>query len=70
MYNKDIDIPIWEKYMLTREEAQVYFNIGEKKMRRIISEHLYDNTFVFSNGKKTLIIRKEFEEFLRNTSAI
>ena len=70
MYNKDIVIPIWNKYMLTREEAQEYFNIGEKKMRRIVNEHLHDNTFVFGNGRKTLIIREKFEEFIKNTSAI
>lgn len=70
MYNKDIDIPIWNKYMLTREEAMEYFNIGEKKMRKIINDHLSDNSFVFSNGRKTLIIREKFEEFIKNTSAI
>ncbi len=68
--DKNEKIPIWKKYMLTREEAQEYFNIGEKKMRRIINDHLYDNTFVFSNGRKTLIIREQFEEYIKNTSAI
>ena len=71
MYEKKVEkIPIWQKYMLTREEAMAYFNIGEKKMRKIINDHLTDKTFVFSNGRKTLIIRERFEEFLKNTSAI
>ena len=33
-------IPIWEKYMLTVDEAVQYFGIGEKKIRMFISEHL------------------------------
>ena len=31
-------IPIWEKYMLTVDEAVQYFGIGEKKIRMLISE--------------------------------
>ena len=32
---KNVDIPVWEKYTLTIEEASVYFRIGEKKLRRL-----------------------------------
>ena len=28
------DVPIWEKYTLTIEEAARYFRIGEKKLRQ------------------------------------
>ena len=31
------DIPVWEKYMLSTEEASEYFHIGINKLRRIIS---------------------------------
>ena len=68
--NTNEKVPLWEKYVLTREEAIEYFNIGEKKMRKLIQDHIDDNTFVISNGKKTLILRKKFEEFLDNTSSI
>ena len=27
------DVPIWEKYTLTIEEASKYFRIGENKLR-------------------------------------
>ena len=27
------DIPVWEKYTLTIEEASKYFRIGEKKLK-------------------------------------
>ena len=29
------DIPVWEKYTLTIEEASQYFRIGENKLRRL-----------------------------------
>ena len=29
------DVPIWEKYTLTIEEASKYFRIGEKKLRKL-----------------------------------
>ena len=27
---KNVDIPVWEKYTLTIEEASAYFRIGEE----------------------------------------
>ena len=63
-------VPLWEKYILTIEEAVNYFNIGEKKMRLLVSEHLSDNSFVVLNGNKALIKRKKFEEFLDKTTTI
>ena len=33
-------VPIWEKYMLTVDEAVQYFGIGEKKIRMLISEEI------------------------------
>lgn len=62
-------VPIWEKYALTVNEAIVYFNIGDKKLRRIIDDHI-DDGFVIQNGAKLLINRKKFEEFLDETTAI
>ncbi len=29
------DVPIWEKYTLTIEEASKYLRIGEKKLRKL-----------------------------------
>lgn len=29
------DVPIWEKYTLTIEEASKYFHIGENKLRKL-----------------------------------
>ena len=55
-------IPIWEKYMLTVDEAVQYFGIGEKKIRMLISEHLNSECcFTVQVGCKSLINRKKFE---------
>ncbi len=60
-------IPIWEKYMLTVDEAVQYFGIGEKKIRMLISEHLNSECcFTVQVGCKSLINRKKFEAFLVN----
>ena len=70
MSEKNFEVPLWEKYVLTIDEAIVYFNIGEKKLRKIVSEHISDNSFVILSGNKQLIKRKKFEEFLDRTNAI
>lgn len=62
-------VPIWEKFTLTIGEASQYFNIGEKKLRRL-AEDYSDNGFTLHNGSKTLIKRKSFEDFLNEISAI
>lgn len=56
-------LPIWEKYALTISESALYFGIGEKKLRKIMNEHL-DDGFVIQNGTKILVKRKKFEEYL------
>ena len=37
--NEKIDIPVWEKYTLTIEEASRYFTIGQNKLRRLVEEN-------------------------------
>ena len=64
-------IPIWEKYMLTVDEAVQYFGIGEKKIRKLISEHLNSECcFTVQVGCKSLINRKKFEAFLDQTTSL
>ena len=64
-----IEIPYWEKYMLTLREAAEYFHIGEKKMRQIVDENM-DAKFLLENGNRIMIKKKLFEEYLNNASAI
>lgn len=58
-----IEIPFWEQYILTVEEASNYFRIGENKLRRIISENK-DADFIFWNGNRAQIKRELFEEYI------
>ena len=55
------DVPIWEKYTLTIEEASKYFRIGEKKLRKLAEENI-DAGWVIVNGNRIQIKRKQFEK--------
>lgn len=61
--NKMTEIPIWEQYTLTIQEASRYFRIGESKLRRIISENR-DADFVLWNGNRAQIKRRLFEKYI------
>ena len=62
-------VEIKDKFCLTIDEASVYFNIGEKKLRKLVSDNL-DSGFIIQNGVKFLIKRKRFEDFLNDLTAI
>ena len=63
------DIPVWEKYTLTIEEASKYFRIGENKLRRLAEENKDADWYVM-NGNRILIKKKQFEKFMDKTDAI
>lgn len=69
MISRELNIPIWQKFALTINEAVEYFGIGEKKLRKLLEEY-FDSGFVLQNGTKSLIKRAKFEEFLNETTAI
>ena len=62
-------VPVWEKYTLTIAEASDYFNIGESKLRRFLSEHERES-YILMNGTKVLIKRKQFEKVIDGLGAI
>lgn len=62
-------LAISAKYLLTVSEACEYFNIGDKKLRKLIDENK-DAEYIMTNGTKYLIKRKKFEEFIDKTSSI
>lgn len=64
-----VKVPVCEKYTLTIKEAAAYFNIGEKKLRRLAEMNVGDG-FALYSGNRYLIIRTKFEKFLAETSAI
>ena len=65
------NVPIWEKYMLTVDEAVQYFGIGEKKIRTLIAENINtDYCFTVQIGNKSLINRQKFENYLNHTTLL
>lgn len=63
------DVPLWERYALTVDQAAAYFGIGTKKIRNMISVYK-DSKWYFLNGERVLIKRELFENFLNETQAI
>lgn len=61
-------VPIKDRYTLTVKEAGAYFNIGVKRIRRVLAEH--PNQFTVNCGNKQLIVRHKFERFIDETSEI
>ena len=65
----NLDVPIWEKYTLTIEEAAKYFRIGENKLRRLAEENL-NAGWVLQNGNRLQIKLKKFEKLIDELDAI
>ena len=63
------DIPMWEKYTLTIEEAFKYFRIGEKKLRKL-AEKSPDAGWLIMNGNRLQIKRKQFEKVIDTLEVI
>mgnify|MGYP000656665898 CR=1 FL=1 len=63
------DVPIWEKYTLTIEEASKYFRIGENKLRKL-AEETPTASWVILNGNRIQIKRKQFEKIIDTLDAI
>ena len=63
------DVPIWEKYTLTIEEASKYFRIGENKLRRLAEENPSAG-WIIMNGNLIQIKRKHFEKIIDTLEVI
>lgn len=63
------NVPLWEKYTLTVEEAAAYFSIGEHKLRRLINENK-NAEYLLWNGNRVQIKREKFEKFVDGLEAI
>lgn len=57
-------VPISQKYALTIEEAAEYSNIGQNKISELLK--MPRCSFVLYVGRKKLVKRKEFEDFISN----
>ena len=63
------DVPIWERYTLTVEEAAKYFRIGENKLRRLAEENKHAGWLIM-NGNRIQIKRKQFEKVIDTLDVI
>ena len=63
------DVPIWERYTLTIEEASKYFRIGEKKLRKLAEENI-NSGWVIMNGNRVQIKRKQFKKIVDTLDVI
>ncbi len=63
------DVPIWEKYTLTIEEAARYFRVGEKKLRKLAEENPNANWLIM-NGNRVQIKRRQFEKIIDSLDVI
>ena len=66
---EEFEIPVWEKYTLSIEEAAEYFRIGENKLRNIINKDKFAE-FILWNGNRAQIKRKLFEKHIDKMSFI
>ena len=63
MEMKKQELPWWQKYTLSLNEASEYFGIGYKKLKMFVQEHS-DEDFVLWNGNRALIKREQFEKYM------
>ena len=68
MSKEKLTIPIWEKMNLTIEEAAAYSNIGINKIDEMAKAP--NCSFVLYIGRKKLIKRKEFEQYIAKSVEI
>lgn len=64
-----ITIPVWEKSNLTLEEGSQYYNIGVNKLREI-TDQPECNPYILWVGRKRLIKRVPFEEYLHSSYSV
>ena len=57
-------VPLCQKLLLTIDEAALYSNIGQNKLTELVKNPRCN--FVLYVGKKRLIKRQEFEEYIRS----
>lgn len=62
------EVPIWEKLILTIDEASNYSNIGTNTIRQLLADP--DCEFRLYVGRKKLVKRRPFEKYLEEVYAI
>jgi len=64
-----LELPWWQKYTLTLNEASEYFGIGYKKLKAFVEAHS-DERFVLWNGNRIMIKRELFEKYMNDRMSV
>ena len=64
-----MEIPFWEKYVLSLEEASLYFHIGINRLRSLVNEHKNADWILWVNTHAG-IKRKKFEQYIDSLNAL
>lgn len=59
---RKLDLPIWERKVITCEEAAAYSGIGIKRIRKMALTK--GCNFSISNGTQILINREKFDKYM------
>lgn len=60
--NRKSDLPIWERKVLTCDEAAAYSGIGIARLRSMIMKK--GCPFAIANGTQILIVREKFDAYM------
>ena len=64
-----LEVPIWNKYTLSLEEASAYFRVGTQKLRKIANENPGAEYLIW-NGHRPQFKRVQFEQYIDRCNAI
>lgn len=67
--DRDIRIPLWEKYALTLKEAAQYYSIPETRLKSFMLANPTES-FVLRAGSKLLVKRMQFDAYLDENGEI
>ena len=65
---KNVDIPIWEKSLLTLNEASAYTGLGINRLRRIANNN--QNELVVWVGSRRMFKRRKLDEYLEKAVSL
>ena len=63
------EIPIWQRYTLSIEEAAEYFRIGQKRLRQMVADNPTAD-YILLNGNRVQIKRKLFEAYIDTATTV
>ena len=65
---KNVNIPVWEKSLLTLNEASAYTGLGINRLRRIANSN--QNELVVWVGSKRMFKRRKLDEYLEKAISL